>query len=119
MDCYPVYARWLCECRADQYPDGRVANFAPRRSSRPSFFDQLYDGSCAWGDASVIVPYTMYKLYGDRRILEENYEFGRRWLAYCEKKAKKSRLETVSERILTGTTLSTQGSTGANGWSRT
>ena len=93
MDCYPVYARWLAECRADQYPDGRVANFSPRRSPKPSFMDGLYDGSCAWGDASVIVPYTMYKLYGDKHILEENYEFGRRWLDYSEKKAKKSRLK--------------------------
>ncbi len=98
MDCYPVYARWLAECRADQYPDGRVANFAPRRTSKPSFMDSLYDGSCAWGDASVIVPYTMYQMYGDRRILEENYEFGRRWLEYCEKKAKKSRLRNKLKR---------------------
>ena len=92
MDCYPVYKRWLAECRVDQYPDGRVYNMSPRRAPKPSFMDGFYDGSCAWGDASVIVPYTMYKLYGDRRVLEENYDFGRRWLEYSEKKAKKSRL---------------------------
>ena len=92
MDCYPVYERWLSECRVDQYPDGRVYNISPRRSPKPSFMDSLYDGSCAWGDASVIVPYTMYKLYGDKRVLEENYDFGKRWLEYSEKKAKKSRL---------------------------
>ena len=91
MDCYPVYERWLAECRADQYPDGRVYNMSPRRAAKPSFMDSLYDGSCAWGDASVIVPYTMYQLYGDRRILEDNYEFGKRWLLYSEKKARKSR----------------------------
>lgn len=93
MDCYPVYERWLAECRASQYEDGRVANFSPRRSTKPSLMDSIYDGSSAWGDASVIVPYTMYQLYGDEQILRENYEFGRRWLAYCEKKAKKSRLK--------------------------
>ncbi|MBQ7371494.1 MAG: family 78 glycoside hydrolase catalytic domain [Blautia sp.] len=92
MDAYPVYERWLSECRVDQYPDGRVANISPRRSPKPGFMDALYDGSCAWGDASVIVPYTMYRLYGDRQILEDNYMFAKRWLAYCEKKAKKSRL---------------------------
>lgn len=98
MDCYPVYARWLAECRADQYPDGRVANFAPRRSPKPSFMDSLYDGSCAWGDASVIVPYTMYKITGDKQILQENYEFGARWLAYCERKARKSRIRNMFRR---------------------
>ena len=27
-----------------------------------------------WGDAGVIVPWTVYQMYGDTRILEENYE---------------------------------------------
>ena len=58
-----------------------------------SFMDSLYNGSCARGDTSIIVPYTMYKLYGDKMILEDNYEFSKRWLDYCEKKAKKSRLK--------------------------
>lgn len=91
MDCYPVYARWLAECRASQYKDGRVANISPRRSSKPSFMDSLYDGSSAWGDASIIVPYTLWKYTGDRRILEENYVFGKRWFRYCERKAKRKR----------------------------
>ena len=93
MDCYPVYERWLAECRVSQYVDGRVANISPRRSEKPSFMDSIYDGSSAWGDASVIIPYTMYQLYGDEKILIENYEFGKKWLDYCEKKAKKSRLK--------------------------
>ena len=93
MDCYPVYARWLAECRVDQYPDGRVFNMSPRRTAKPSKMDSMYDGACAWGDASVIVPYTMYRLYGDKDILEENWEFMSRWMGYCEKKAKKSRLK--------------------------
>ena len=93
MDCYPVYARWLAECRVDQYSDGRVFNMSPRRTAKPSKMDSMYDGACAWGDASVIVPYTMYRLYGDRTILEENWEFMSRWMGYCEKKAKKTRLK--------------------------
>lgn len=98
MNSYPVYARWLAECRADQYSDGRVANFAPRRSTKPSFLDSLYDGSCAWGDASVIVPYEMFCLYGDTSILEENWDFMCRWMDYCEKKAKRSRLKNRFKR---------------------
>lgn len=98
MDAYPVYARWLAECRADQYPDGRVSNISPRRTTKPSFFDTLYDGSCAWGDAAVIVPYEMYRFCGDKSILEENWEFMSRWMGYCEKKAKKSRLKNRFRR---------------------
>lgn len=91
MDAWAVYARWLSECRADQYPDGRVANISPRRSAKPTRMDSIYDGACAWGDASVIVPYTMYQLYGDPQILEDNYQFMKNWMGYCEQKAKKTR----------------------------
>lgn len=92
MDTYPVFRRWLAEERAVQHEDGRVRNFAPRRSAELTFLDKVYDGSTAWGDASVIVPYQMYQLYRDKRILEENYDFMKRWLKYCEKKAGRSRL---------------------------
>ena len=95
MDTYPVYRKWLAEERVVQHKDGKVRNFAPRRSAKLSVLDVLYDGSCAWGDASVIVPYEMYRLYGDKTILEENYLFMKRWLSYCEKKARKYRLKNM------------------------
>lgn len=98
MDAYPVYARWLAECRVDQYPDGKVFNMSPRRTAKPSMMDKLYDGSTAWGDASVIVPYTMYKMFGDQQILEDNYQFMKNWLGYCERKAKKSRIKNRFKR---------------------
>lgn len=98
MDAYPVYARWLAECRVDQYPDGKVFNMSPRRQPKPSWFDSLYDGACGWGDASVIVPYTMYKLHGDKQILEENYRFMKNWLSYCERKAKRTRLKSLFKK---------------------
>ncbi|MCY1304102.1 Bacterial alpha-L-rhamnosidase 6 hairpin glycosidase domain protein [compost metagenome] len=36
----------------------------------------------AWGDAVVIVPYQMYRFYGDKRILEENYAAMQAWVEY-------------------------------------
>ena len=98
MDSYPVFSRWLSECRSVQYKDGKVPNIVPRRSAKRTFFDELYDGSTGWGDASIIIPYTMYQKYGDVRILEENYEMMRGWLGYCEKKARKSRWKNKFKR---------------------
>ena len=98
MDSYPVFSRWLGECRVDQYEDGKIFNMSPRRQPKPSKFDELYDGSCGWGDAMVIIPYTMYKLHGDKRILEENYDMMRRWLGYCEQKARKHRLKNLLKK---------------------
>lgn len=86
-DCYPVIRKWLGECRINQHEDGKVSNIAPR-NNKPSFFSGLLAGSVGWGDAVIIVPYTLYKRYGDRRILEENYEMMKRWYAYLENRAK-------------------------------
>ena len=98
MDAYPIFARWLGDCRVNQYEDGKIPNINPRRVAAPTFMDQLYDGSCAWGDASIIIPYAMYRNRGDKRILEENYDMMRRWMDYCERKAKKSRLKNKFSR---------------------
>lgn len=46
------------------------------------------DGSAGWGDAAVIIPWTMYQVYGDRSILEEQYDCGRHWVDYMISQAK-------------------------------
>ena len=94
MDCYTVVRKWLKECRLAQYPDGKVANIAPRNNN-PSFFSGLLAGSVGWGDACILVPYAMYKRYGDRQILEENYEMMKSWYAYLESRAKDKPINPV------------------------
>src|SRR5690606_30126958 len=40
------------------------------------------DGAPGWGDGGVIMPWTLYQVYGDVRLLERHYEGMRRWMAY-------------------------------------
>ena len=94
MDAYPVMRKWLAECRASQFEDGKIANIAPR-NNKPSFFSGILAGSVGWGDACIIVPYEMYKRYGDARILSENYEMMKKWYAFLETRAKKSPMNPV------------------------
>ena len=93
-DCYPVIRKWLGECRLNQYEDGKVANIAPK-NNKPGFFSGMLAGSVGWGDASIIVPYVMYKRTGDIRILEENYEMMQKWYQFLEKRAKQKPLNPV------------------------
>ncbi|CUX25201.1 family 78 glycoside hydrolase catalytic domain [Clostridium sp. C105KSO13] len=93
-DCYPVIRRWLGECRLNQYEDGKVSNIAPK-NNRPSFFSRMLAGSVGWGDASIIVPYMMYKRTGDIRILEENYDMMQKWYRFLESRAKQKPLNPV------------------------
>lgn len=88
-DSITIMKKWLKECRLAQYKDGRIANIAPRNNTK-SFFSGLLAGSVGWGDASLIVPYTIYKHTNDVSILEENYDMMRKWCDYLSSRARKA-----------------------------
>ena len=80
MDVAGFFTKWLADLAADQYDDGRVPHVIPNvlsgsANSRPG-------GSAAWGDAAVIIPWTMYLAYGDTRILEQQYASMAKWVEF-------------------------------------
>ena len=93
-DCAPIFRKWLGECRLAQGEDGLVQNIAPVNNSG-SMISNMLQGSAGWGDACVIVPWTLYETSGDKTILEENYDMMCRWMAFCEKRASKTRLGSL------------------------
>jgi alpha-L-rhamnosidase len=97
MDAYPVFRKWLRECRFIQKKDGKIANIAPP-NNKGSLFADILSGSTGWGDACIIVPYTLYQRYGDVTILEENYDMMKRWYGYLETRAGKSKLKNVFKK---------------------
>ncbi len=57
--------------------DGQRKNGVFRQITPPGgidFYMSPMDGSAGWSDAGVLIPYRIYKRYGDLRILSENYE---------------------------------------------
>ena len=40
------------------------------------------DGAAGWSDAAVIIPWNLYQLYGDKRILEEQFESMKGWVDF-------------------------------------
>ena len=90
MDCYPVLRKWLGECRLAQNENGLVENIAPVNDSRNQI-SRMLQGSAGWGDACVLVPWALYQAYGDKTILEENYDMMRGWLSFCENRAHQTR----------------------------
>ncbi len=46
------------------------------------------DGAAGWSDAAVINPFTMYLCYGDRKILENQYESAKKHVEYMFSKAR-------------------------------
>ncbi len=83
----PFYTKWMRDVATDQLPNGRVPHVIP---------DVLNGGggSTAWADVSVIVPWTTYLVYGDKRILETQYPSMKAWVEYMNDRAGKDNLWT-------------------------
>ncbi|NKD28208.1 family 78 glycoside hydrolase catalytic domain [Enterococcus casseliflavus] len=50
------------------------------------------DGAAAWGDAATIIPWRMYEVYGDRQILDTQYESMKGWVEYIRSKTDERQL---------------------------
>ncbi len=88
--------KWLRSLAAEQLPDGLLPNYVPdpRRWKAVETDDLTWYGllgSAGWGDASVLVPWELYRLYGDRAILDEMWPTMTRWLGYAAESARTKR----------------------------
>lgn len=97
MDCYPVFRKWLSECRLTQNEDGRIHIIAPP-NEKPSELSDMLSESVGWGDACIIVPYALYKRYDDIYILKENYEMMKKWFSFLIARAGKSKSGDQTEK---------------------
>lgn len=78
--------KWLRDLAAGQWPDGRVPTIAPDPAGGgPSgnAFQDAMTGSAGWGDAAVLVPWELWRAYGDLEILRAQYSSMVRWVEYA------------------------------------
>ena len=74
-DVAAFFTKWMDDVVDAQSPEGGFPDVAPR-------LVDMSDGAPAWGDAGVIVPWTIYQVYGDTRILETHYAAMAHWIEY-------------------------------------
>ena len=74
-DVSAFMTKWVQDVVDAQSPAGGFSDVSPRIVD-PS------DGAPAWGDAGIIVPYTLYQCYGDKRIIEKHYGAMAKWIEY-------------------------------------
>ncbi len=81
FDIASFMSRWLKTLAQDaQFPDGTFAHVAPKVNER--------GGSTAWGDAAIVCAHSIYKTYGDTRVIENNYDAMTRYMAWLDSKTK-------------------------------
>ncbi len=84
MDLKDFLVRWLDQVMADQLDDGQVVDYSP--ATKDLFASGEFLGaisSSGWGDAIVLVPWTLYREYGDLEPLERCYDAMLRWHDFC------------------------------------
>jgi alpha-L-rhamnosidase len=84
--------KWLRDVVSAQAEDGTVLNMAPcPRSEGLGGPTGALNGSAGWGDAVVVVPWELYRAYGDERVLTEAWPAIVAWLDRAERMAREGR----------------------------
>ena len=55
-----------------QKKDGKLPQIAP--AGGVDFYMSAMNGSVGWSDVGILIPYRFWKIYGDRKILEDYYD---------------------------------------------
>lgn len=77
-DTYAFYAKYLYDMGKEQsHRGGKVADVIPSPG--------VDSTACVWGDAACIMPWNLYLFYGDKAILEDQFESMKSWVDYVRK----------------------------------
>jgi alpha-L-rhamnosidase len=83
------FRKWLRDLRADQREDGGVPSVIPDvlETAGQNGNAKGSSSSAGWGDAAVIVPWNLWRITGDLRILEESWTSMQAWVEYIRRHA--------------------------------
>ncbi|MCU6709164.1 glycoside hydrolase family 78 protein [Paenibacillus sp. J5C_2022] len=72
----PFFTKWLQDLSSEQLPNGGVPFVIP------DVLGGDQHSSAAWGDAATVCPWTIYQMYGDKRVLARQYGSMKAWVEY-------------------------------------
>lgn len=67
----PFARKYVSDMIDGQRKNGKFRQITPKGGI--DFYMDFMDGSAGWSDAGVLIPYRIYKRYGDEKILENSY----------------------------------------------
>ena len=70
--------KFMLDVTDAQTPQGAFTNVSP------DMLPEASEGAPGWGDAGVIIPWTAWMQYGDKEIVEQNWDAMQRWMAYIQ-----------------------------------
>lgn len=75
------FTKWMKDVAADQTKSGSIPHVIPNILGEEGWGA---GGSAGWADVSTIIPWEMYLVYGDKRILENQYSSMKAWVGYMQ-----------------------------------
>ena len=91
-DVYLFFQKWLADLASEQSAAGGVPHVIPSILPDPG-------GAAVWSDSATIIPWTMYQMYGDPRILERQYASMKRWVEYMRSQETASHLRQCGHQF--------------------
>ena len=83
-DLYHLYSKQVMDMVEAQTAEGLVPDIAPEYVK----FEKGFRDSPEWGSASVVLPWMMYKWYGDRSVMEKAWPMMVNYVEYLKSKSK-------------------------------
>ncbi len=72
--------KYMQDVRDTQNGEGAYPGIAPG-----DFVDGAGWGGTGWADAGIIVPYTLYEMFGDEQVIRDNWDSMVRYMAYLQR----------------------------------
>ena len=79
-DVYGFLRKWMRDMRDTQHENGSFPGVAPHAQYGSQASEEI-----GWSDAGIIVPFTMWRQFGDTSIIDDNWEAMEKYLALTAK----------------------------------
>lgn len=90
FDVAGMLSGWLRDVEAEQLSDGTVPWFVPVIPTH-KVWSPIRPGA-AWGDVATLLPWTLYRRFGDAGVLDAQFDSARRWVDKVESVAGSDRV---------------------------
>ena len=74
----PFMTKWLRDLASELGPDVSMPQVVP------NILGNQQDGAAFWGDVVTVLPWTLYRAYGDKRVLQHSYDSMKHWVEFIE-----------------------------------
>ncbi|HIZ49218.1 MAG TPA: glycoside hydrolase family 78 protein [Candidatus Gemmiger excrementavium] len=82
----PFMTKWLRDLASEQNPETGMPQVVP------NILSGSQDGAAFWGDVATVLPWTLYRAYGDKRLLAAQYPSMVQWVEFIETRCEETGL---------------------------